>query len=218
MSKIATPEKPTIERTPRGEAFGYVCVTKPDTKFKPQGEFKIRVAFDPEAGAPMYESLAARAEAKWKAAKAEFAKDPAKKKQLKGKELAEGGCGGYFDDDEGKYIFTFKSNASYVSKKKGTEGETINRTVPIFDAKGKRIAPEDIPLFGAGSIVRIGYTVSEYAMAAVGAGVSLRLESIQLLKPVAVTGGGDGGWGDESDGEEQSEEQGSMPPDEEEDF
>ncbi|BAJ51813.1 Gp2.5-like ssDNA binding protein and ssDNA annealing protein [Ralstonia phage RSB2] len=195
--------KPTTLVTPLATVFGFVNITKPDTKYKPEGEFKIRVKVPKEAAQDLYESLAQQAEAKL-AEVVKRAKTDAKfKATLKGKAPKAADLP-FYEDDEGNYVFTFKSKASFISKKPGSEGETINRTIPVWQGN-KRLRPEDIPKFGEGSTVKVSFVAADFFTAAVGAGITLRLEAVKLIKAVEYTGGGSNPFGDE-DGESDYQE------------
>ncbi|UCR90926.1 putative ssDNA binding protein [Ralstonia phage RpY2] len=198
----AQADKPTTLVTPLATVFGFVNVTKPDTKYKPEGEYKIRVKVPKEAAQDLYEKLAAQAERKLEETIARAKKDAKFKASLKGKAPKAADLPFYEDEEDGTYVFTFKSKASFVSKKPGSEGETINRTVPIWQGN-KRLKPEEVPKFGEGSQVRVSFVAADFFTAAVGAGITLRLEAVKLIKAVEYTGGGSNPFGDEDEGDYQ---------------
>ncbi|WAX26248.1 hypothetical protein [Ralstonia phage p2106] len=200
----AQADKPTTLVTPLATVFGFVNVTKPDTKYKPEGEYKIRVKVPKEAAQDLYEKLAAMAEKKLEETIARAKKDPKFKASLKGKAPKAADLPFYEDDEDGTYIFTFKSKASFVSKKPGSEGETIHRTVPIWQGN-KRLKADEIPKFGEGSQVKVSFVAADFFTAAVGAGITLRLEAVKLIKAVEYTGGGSNPFGDD-DGESDYQE------------
>lgn len=203
MSNVAQATKPTTEVTPKATVFGFVNITKPDTKYKAEGEFKIRVKIPKEDAQGMYEDLAARAEKKLEETLKRAKTDAKFKASLKGKAPKAADLP-FYEDDEGNYVFTFKSKASFVSKKPGSEGETINRTIPVWQGS-KRLKADEIPKFGEGSTVKVSYQVADFFTAAVGAGVTLRLEAVKLIKAVEYTGGGSNPFGDDEDGEDYQE-------------
>ena len=198
----AQADKPTTRVTPLAKVFGFVNVTKPDTKYKPEGEYKIRVKVPKEAAQGLYEDLAALAEAEFEKVQQRVKKDPKFKASLKGKAPKQADLPFYEDDEDGTYVFTFKSKASFVSKKPGSEGETINRTVPIWQGN-KRLKADEVPKFGEGSLVKVSFVAAGFFTAAVGAGITLRLEAVKLVKAVEYTGGGSNPFGDEDEGDYQ---------------
>lgn len=188
-------EKATIQRTPKGLITGFVNILKADTKFDAAGVYKFKVKF---AKSREIEKLCKQMEDEAQKAFDAWKKDP----KNKGKKPIKMGDLPFFEDDEGNIVISFKSKASYVNK----EGETIHRVIPIFGADAKRIDPEDIKPFGEGSEVRVGFILNAFANAAAGASVTLRIDSIQLLKAKAFAGGS-GGWEAEEDSEQEDSEQ-----------
>lgn len=182
-------DKPNVLVTPKATVFGWVSIVKPDTKYNPEGDYKIRVRIPSDAkGLSEQLELIEKARAD---AKAAFAKEP----KNKGKRIKEADLP-FYEDDDGFVVMSFKSKASYIDKK---TQERKNRVVPIFGGAG-RLKPNEIPNFGEGSIVRVAFSPSGFCNAALGAGVSLRLESLKLIKPVEFTGGaGSNPFGDDDE-------------------
>lgn len=197
---MSAPQKATTYNTPQAIAFGFVNLIKPDTKYKAEGEFKIRVKVPVTAkgAVEQFEMLAELATKAYEDTVKKAAKDPKFKATLKGKPPKVADLPFYKDDDEGVFVYTFKTKASYVSKKEGTAGQTITRTVPIFGPNG-RYAPDDIPAFGAGSTVRISFSAADFFTVTVGAGITLRLEAVKLIKAVAFSGADNDPFGDDED-------------------
>lgn len=202
-----TPAKPKNLLTPVGKAVGYVNVTRADFKFDDAGVFKLRLGIERgnAAGQAMFKAISDAADAKLDEVLAKCAEDKAFKAKFKGKKpkLADLPIG--VDEDNDVFEFSFKSKASFVSKK---TGDTIERVIPVFDAKGKRMKPEDIPAFGAGSTVRVEYSMEPFFTVAVGAGVSLRMYSVQLINAVGYESSRNP-YGDESGGEDSDDDTGS---------
>lgn len=215
-------EKANVLVTPKAIVTGWVSILKPDTKYNADGDYKIKVRIPRDAKGldKLLETIEkARADAK-----AEFVKQP----KNKGKRVKEADLPFYEDEDTGEVVMSFKSKASYIDKK--TE-QRKTRVIPIFGGAG-RLKPDEVPNFGEGSEVRIAFQASGFCNAALGAGVSLRLESIKLIKPVEFTGGGANPFGDDDDDEgyvpDRSDDDGDPygddsdseggEPDEDEDF
>lgn len=184
--------KPTIERTPKGHITGFVNILKADTKYDAAGVYKFKVKFSKSS---KIEELCERMESEATKAFDAWKKDP----KNKGKKPIKMGDLPFYEDDDGNIVISFKSKASYTNK----DGETVHRTIPIFGADAKRIDPENIKPFGEGSEVRVGFILNSFANAAAGASVTLRIDSIQLLKAKEFSGGS-GGW-DAEEGDDEAE-------------
>ncbi len=121
---------------------------------------------------------------------------------------------GYREDKDGDIVFKAKTSAVIKTKK----GETIEREVPVFDAKGKPIK-DDI---GHGSIGRLSITPAPYHTASNNYGLVLYLNGIQIvdLKPPGSFNSAESlGFGEE-DGytvEDPAADMG-FPPDDKEEF
>lgn len=93
-------------------------------------------------------------------------------------------------------VFNFKSKASYTDRK---TGQTVERKIALFDAKGKALT-HDVKI-GTGTVARISCFVSPFYTALLGAGVTLRIRAVEVVKlemvstPTAADFGfGPGGW------------------------
>jgi hypothetical protein len=151
---MAKPKKLPPLHTPRGTAV-YPQLSVPDTKFKPEGEYSARLAFDPNAqGVPeLIAELEKRRDAAWDEHLATL--DAAKRKQFEKQyskapvfteEVDKEG------DETGRILINFKMKASGVNKK--TEKKWTQKPT-IIDARGVTMKnPPDI--FG-GSILRVGF-------------------------------------------------------------
>ena len=164
-------DKPKTFTSPFGKAI-YPHLTKCDVRFKPEGEFKV----DLEIGeAPANQLLKILKEYQAKAVS--NAKDKTGKKQIKEAPLP-------YKKEDDKYIFKFKMKASGTNMK---TGETFKQRPALFDSELKPINPEDTSIWG-GSILRVSYQPFPWFTPALGAGVSLRLKSVQVKE--LVEGGG----------------------------
>lgn len=172
--------------TPKGTLVGFVNILKADFKYDEAGKFKFKLAI-PKGKA--CEALCQEIEEARDEAAEKFKKDP----KNKGKRLKTADLPFYEDEDTGDIVFSFSSKASYVDQK---TQQVKQRVLPIFGAKG-RIKPEECPNFGAGSEIKVAYQLNAFANAAIGAGVSLRIDSVLLIKPVEFSGGGSNPFGDE---------------------
>jgi hypothetical protein len=173
---MASKQKPLV--TPRGR-FVWPHFHAPDTKFDDDGVYRTKFVL-PEADAqPLIDAIEAALAEQYAKAKKEFAED----EKNKGKSFEKSKQGKYADkpyvvgeaDDEGTVQFSFKMKASGKSKKDGT---TWHRVLAVFDAKGNPI-PKGTRV-GGGSEGKIAYTLNPFTTA-IGTGISLRLESVQIL-------------------------------------
>lgn len=183
-------DKPNVLVTPIATVSGWVNILRPDTKYNAAGDYKIKVKV-PKGARGFTAQLEAIAEAQAKA-KAEWLRDP----KNKGKRPPQDASLPFYEDEDGNVVINFKSVASWVDKK---TGETKNRVIPVFGGAG-RIDPKAVPQFGEGSEVRVAYTISGFCNAAVGAGVSLRLDSVKLLTVKQFSGSSTNHFGEEDEG------------------
>jgi len=188
--------------TPAGIA-SYPHLTTPDT-FKNKTEFKTNLILDPaEDGVQAFlDKVSAAAEAAYAAGLAGLNEQL---KEAKGKaintlkegietlkchlpyepEYADNG------DETGKVVVKFKCLAGGVHQSGNKKGESWSRNLPIFDSQKNHLDSKTLRLWG-GSIIRVQAEMNPYCMLATEkAGVSLRLYSVQLIKP-ADGGSGDG--------------------------
>lgn len=159
-----------------GTVGAYPWIQKPDTKFNDRGEYRIKFILSAQKAAPIIAAI-----------DEEHAKNMAKlKAKFAGKRIKEGDMP-YFEDDNGNFVFTFKSYASYKDK---DSGEMKTLTLRVYDSKGGRIM--DVPAISEGSEGRVEFSMFAYAPSgAVGASVKLQLCKFQLLKLVEWQGNND---------------------------
>lgn len=168
MSKIKNPRY----TTPAGIAQ-YPYLTKPDTKFNPDGEYKISVEIPGAAAQDIVTFL-----------DEQFAASVAKaKKENPGKKIKEGDVPYSVNDDTGKVTVRFKLKAKVTPK----QGDPFEQRPALFDAKGKPIGPD--AKIGGGSKVKVAYELVPYYTAIAGAGISLRLKAVQVIDLVEFSGG-----------------------------
>lgn len=197
-----------LERSPKG-VLVYPHLLKPDTKFNPKGEYKTGLrtkngaALAKQIDALMVESLAAaKADLTQKIAEAKD-KDAKAKLQAALKKLKPADLPYTLDDETEEHKFSFKMQATGVSKK--TKEEFTQRPV-LFDAK---LAPmPDDAKIGGGSEGYVSFEFNKFYTALVGAGVSLRLKGVQVTKLVEF--GADAGYygfeAEEDEDQPESEE------------
>lgn len=187
--------------TPKGTA-SWPRLHEPDTKFKDEGEYSIKIKLAGSEAAELVAIIdgahAESFETNKKAIAEAKAKEKNPKKRAELKERADVPYKECYENDEptGEYEFNFKMKASGVSKKTGKPWE---RKPAVFNAKGKPLTPDERAKVGGGSIVKVAYEITQFYTAALGAGVSLRLEAVQVieLKSFANKDAGSFGFGAE---------------------
>lgn len=169
--------------TPTGVAQ-YPHLTKPDTKFNPDGEYKVSLEIDAKAAEEIVSFLDEQFEEAVASAKKENA----------GKKIKEGDVPYSVNEENGKVTVRFKLKAKVTPKK----GEPWDQKVAIFDAKGQPIVG-DIKI-GGGTKMKVSYEVVPYYTAIAGAGISLRVRAVQIIELVEYGSGaqaGSFGFGEE---------------------
>lgn len=151
-------QQPTLVTTPTGVAL-YPWLSKPDTKFSTDGEYKVNLVLSKDDAKPIVDIIN---EVFSENLQSEMKKQ--KKKELK---TANPPYQDELDDNgqaTGNVIFKFKSKAMYKPA--------------LFDAKGNTMVGSNI---WGGSEVRVNASVSPYFTPTVGAGVALRLRAVQVI-------------------------------------
>lgn len=188
---MPSPKKPRYT-TPTGIAQ-YPWLNKPDTKFNPDGEFKVNLEVDSESAQALVTFL-----------DEQFAQAVAQaKKENPGKKIKEGSPGYEVNEETGKVTFKFKTKAKVTTK----SGDSFDQKVALFDAKGKPLSPA--PNIGGGSKIKVAFEVMPYYTSMVGAGLSLRVKAAQIIELVEFTGGGNAesyGFGEEEGYESKAQQ------------
>lgn len=175
-------KKAEVFISPTGRAI-WPNVNAPDKKFKKEyGEYRTRIRLDENEAQPLVDKIEAalteeiaRAKQEWaenpkggKAGKS-FASSPSKGKVAdKPYQVGEG-------DEAGTVTFNFKTPAGG----KRPDGTEWTRQLAVFDAK-KAPLPKTARV-GSGSTIKVAYSLNPFTTA-IGSGVSLRLEAVQVLE------------------------------------
>ena len=144
--------------TPTGVAL-YPWLTKPDTKFNEEGEYKVNLVLSKEDAQPLIKVINSVFE--------ENLKEEIKKQKKKDIKTANPPYSEQFDDDgkpTGNLIFKFKSKAAYKPA--------------IFDAQNNVLV--DPPIWG-GSEIKVNAALYPYNTPTMGAGVSLKIRAVQVI-------------------------------------
>lgn len=196
--------------TPRGIAK-FPRLNKPDTKFNAAGVYSVKLVLSEEDAAPLKEAIDTEAQKAYEAAVEELKKKG--KATLAAKlKLAEPSYTDVLDEDgepTGQVEFNFKTNATFTTK----EGEVVSKHVTFFDAKGEKLGGKKRPDVWGGTELKIAFTLMPYSNAATKtAGVSQRLNAVQILKLVSSGGGTAESYGfGKEDGYEASEAEEDSP-------
>lgn len=81
-------------------------------------------------------------------------------------------------DETGRVII-----GSFKTKARGTtsDNKVWERKLPLFDSKGKPVDRDAVSIWG-GSRVKLSFIAEPFYTAALGAGVTLRLEAVQIIE------------------------------------
>lgn len=154
--------------SPRGEAL-YPYLKSPEVYEGQEVGYTIQVKFSKEDT----DKLIALLEEELESVK--------NSSEFKGKRWSREPHMGFREDKNGDIVFKFKTKATITTK----SGETIKRTVPVFDSKGK---PIDVTI-GNGSVVRVAFQIVPYWKSSTNNGLSLYLDAVQVIELVEYNGG-----------------------------
>lgn len=180
---MATKPKNPLYVTPAGIAQ-YPYLSKPDTKFNPDGDYKVTLDIKSENAASLMQQLEDAHVKAMEDAKAEN----------KGKRIKEGELPFIVNEDAGTVSFKFKLKAKVTPKK----GDPFEQKPSLVDAKRKPL-PASAKI-GGGSTIKVAFEIIPYYTAIAGAGVSLRLKAVQVLDLKEYSGNGAAGAFGEEDG------------------
>lgn len=185
-------------RSERGR-FAFPRLNAPDTKFKADGEYSVKLVVTADQKDKMVAQLQPHHDEAVKNGKTKYAElPPATKKKCEFKvnpfvseELDKEG------NETGNWVFNFKLPAKGEDKK---TGKTWTNKPALFDAKGQPM--KKAPAIWGGTEGKISFQVNEFFVAKIGCGISLRLKAAQIIK--LVQGGNRDaesyGFGAEDDG------------------
>lgn len=162
--------------------FKWPRLNEPDTKFKPEGEYSVKLIVPQADAKPLLDKLAPLHADAVKEGKAEFkAMDKATlaKMKAKGKDF---NVNPFYSDEvdedgekTGNVEFFFKMTASGTSKKTGKEW---SRKPAMFDARGKKIVVNP----WGGTVGKVSFEARPYFIkGTLSAGLKLALEAVQII-------------------------------------
>lgn len=171
-------------KTPKGIA-SWPRLAEPDTKFKPEGEYSVKLRLRGADAANLvaiidqfHDEVCEHFADDIKEAKAKE-KNPKKREAIP--ERADSPYKELYENDAptGEYEFNFKMKASGVSKK---TGKPWTRKPSVFDSKARPLQGEALAKVGGGSVIKVVGEARPFYTAALGAGVSLALEAVQVIE------------------------------------
>ena len=160
MSDIPTKVSVTAEAV-------YPHLIKPDVRFNELGEYKVTLKVAKQDASEMVKEIDKSIEDSL--AKAE--------KDNKGKSVKS--APKPYKEESGNVFFKFKMKASGVNKK---TQEKFTQRPQLLDSKKNPISP-NTSIWG-GSIMKVAYQPVPYFTPMLGAGISLRLKAVQVIKLV----------------------------------
>ena len=149
-----------------GEAI-YPHLMKPDVRFNEHGEFKVTLKIAKQDASQMVKETDQAIE------------DSLAKAQKDNKGKTVKSAPKPYKEESGNVFFKFKMKASGVNKK---TQEKFTQRPQLLDSKKNPIAP-NTSIWG-GSIMKIAYEPFAYYTPMLGAGISLRLKAVQVIKLV----------------------------------
>lgn len=186
----------TVEAvSPAGELI-WPTLIKPDTKFDEDGVYKTKL----KANGPQAEAFRELIEKVQQEELERQIQDAEAKKKGSGKRVKLADLP-LEEDEDGNLIFNFKSKAKFKDQK---TGQMVDRKVALFDAKGKGLT-HDVKL-GTGTVARVSCFVAPFYTALLGAGVTLRIRAVKILKLKEYSASGSAdqfGFGDDEGDFEQ---------------
>lgn len=142
----------------------------PDTEYVAEGVYSVRMEFTGEDAKTLAEFLDTKMEESYKEAKKENPNKRIKKADAP-----------YSWNDDGTLSVNFKLKAGGTTK----DGKKWTRKPPLLNAD---LTPyEGTDPIGGGSKLAISYTPSPFYTGLIGSGLSMRLESVQILELVTIT-------------------------------
>jgi hypothetical protein len=179
----------------------YPKLIEPETKFSPEGHYKVTAIIPAEEAGPMADQLDALFEAHKASLKAQ-----APSQKFKAVDPSFG-----YEEIDGKPCFTL----SVKMKAKGMDrdGRAWTASPALFDATGAPVKHrESLRSMWSGTTGRVSFEACPFFQPAIGAGITLRLKAVQIIDLVESGGSADSyGFQEEAGGWASSETEASVP-------
>lgn len=175
--------------------FQYPKLIEAETRFNPEGVYKVTALIDSQDAGPVSEQLDGLL-----ARHKDYLKQQAPTQKFKLADLPWG-----FEEVDGTpyLLVKTKMKASGVDR----DGRRWTSVPALFDAKGKPVTDrEALRGMWSGTVGRISFEAQPFYQAAIGAGITLRLKAVQVINLVEGGGTADSYGFDEADGWEASSE------------
>ena len=185
--------------TPKA-TFKYPKLIEPETKFTPEGHYKVTAVIPADEADAMAEALDTLFEAHKASLKAQ-----APSQKFKAIDPSYG-----YEDIDGKPCFTI----SVKMKAKGMDrdGRSWSAVPALFDASGAPVKDrEALRGMWSGTTGRVSFEACPFYQPALGAGITLRLKAVQIINLVESGGSADSFGFQEEAGWAASEAQASVP-------
>jgi len=165
-------------------------LNEPDTKFKEEGEFSVKLELSGEAAENMKSTIREFATKAYSIECEDKGKKKLKKADLPFKQATDQDG----EDIADTFLFNFKRKASGTTK----AGKAWQATVTLFDSQKKKVTAE---VWG-GSKLRVAYTLVPWYNPTLGFGIKLELGAVQVLDLVTrgERSASDYGFEEEADG------------------
>jgi hypothetical protein len=151
--------------TPIGTAK-YPWLNDPDTRFNPDGEYRVELVVSAEDGAPLRESMISMRDK----AMAEY------KKAGGGKGVKACAAFPVVENEDGTFSIKAKLKAKVATK----SGRSWEQRPILFDSRGTPIKG-DVRI-GSGSRLRLSVEAAPFNAPAIGVGLTLRLRGVQVIE------------------------------------
>jgi hypothetical protein len=179
----------------------YPKLIEPETKFSPEGHYKVTAIIPAEKAGHMADQLDALFEAHKASLKAQ-----APSQKFKAVDPSFG-----YEEIDGKPCFT----VSVKMKAKGMDrdGRAWTASPALFDATGAPVRHrESLRSMWSGTTGRVSFEACPFFQPAIGAGITLRLKAVQIIDLVESGGSADSyGFQEEAGGWASSETEASVP-------
>jgi len=179
--------------------FRYPKLIEPDTKFNPDGDYKVTAMIPAAEGAGIADQL----DALYEAHKSSL-KEQAPGQKFKAVDPSFG-----YEDIDGvpHFTLTAKSKAKGIAR----DGRAWTALPPLFDASGAAVKDrETLRSMWSGTTGRVSFEACPFFNPAIGAGITLRLKAVQILELVSNGGSAnsygfqeEAGWSSSSQAESQ---------------
>lgn len=167
--------------------FQYPKLIEPETKFNPEGVYKVTAVLDAADAtdiADQLDSLLTRHK--------ESLKIQAPSQKFKLADLPYG-----YEDIDGTPSFVIK--AKMKAKGIDRDGRAWSSAPALFDAKGRAVKDrESLKGMWSGTVGKVSFEACPFHQAAIGAGITLRLKAVQIISLIEGGGSAEGyGFGEE---------------------